>query len=216
MDNLYEGQLELWRLNYGVIILIPKVKPTINVKQFWPICLLNVIYKVITKALTIGLIAVVNKVMSPFQIAFLPRRNILEGIVMLQVILHELKYTKSSGVILKLGFGKAYDKVSWDFLEETLHRKGFSNTWIQWINKAVRGGKVYIDLNGERGEYFRSFKGLRQGDLLSPLLFNLVVDALSDMLTRASNAGAIQGLVPHLVDGGLTHLQYIDDIVILL
>jgi hypothetical protein len=70
----------------------------------------------------------VNKVISPFQIAFLPRRNILEGIVILQVILHELKYTKSSGVILKLDFGKAYDKVSWDFLEETLHRKGFSNT----------------------------------------------------------------------------------------
>jgi hypothetical protein len=51
---------------------------------------------------------------------------------------------------------------------------------------------------------------------LSPLLFNLVVDALSDMLTRASNVGAIQGLVPHLVDGGLTHLQYADDIVILI
>jgi hypothetical protein len=127
-NNLYEGQLELWRLNYGVIILIPKVKPAINVKQFRPICLLNVIYKVITKALTIRLIAVVNKVISPFQIAFLPRRNILEGIVILQVILHELKYTKSSRVILKLDFGKAYDKVSWDFLEETLHRKGFSNT----------------------------------------------------------------------------------------
>jgi len=43
-----------------------------------------------------------------------------------------------------------------------------------------------------------------------------VADALSTMLTRASNAGAIQGLVPHLVDGSLTHLQYADDTVILL
>ena len=45
---------------------------------------------------------------------------------------------------------------------------------------------------------------------------NLLADALSTMLTSASNAGAIQGLVPHLVDGGLTHLQYVDDTVILL
>ena len=87
-----------------------------------------------------------------------------------------------------------------------LRRKGFTETWMQWINKAVRGGEVCIDLNGERGDFFRSFKGLRQGDPLSPLLFNLVADALSAMLSRASSAGIIQGLVPHLVDGGLTHL----------
>lgn len=73
-----------------------------------------------------------------------------------------------------------------------------------------------IDLNGVRGEFFRSFKGLRQGDPLSPLLFNLVADALSAMLSRASNSGLIQGIVPHLIDGGITHLQYADDTVLLL
>jgi hypothetical protein len=76
-------------------------------------------------------------------------------------------------------------------LEEVLHRKGFDAKWIDWINRAVKGGRVCIDINEERGEYFRSFKGLRQGDPLSPLLFNIVVDALSDMLSRASEAGMI-------------------------
>lgn len=71
-------------------------------------------------------------------------------------------------------------------------------------------------MNGERGEFFRSFKGLRQGDPLSPILFNLVADALPAMLTRASNAGIIQGLAPNLIDGGITHLQYADDTVLLL
>jgi len=51
---------------------------------------------------------------------------------------------------------------------------------------------------------------------LSPLLFNLVANALSAMLSRASSARVIQGLVPHLVEGGLSHLQYADDTVILL
>lgn len=73
-----------------------------------------------------------------------------------------------------------------------------------------------IDMNGMRGEFFRSFKGLRQGDPLSPLLFNLVADALSAMLTRAASAGLIQGLVPSLVAGGITHLQYADDTILLL
>lgn len=70
--------------------------------------------------------------------------------------------------------------------------------------QAVRGGRVAIDINGERGAFFRSYEGLRQGDPLSPILFNLVGDALSTILSSASSAGDIQRLVPHLVDGCLS------------
>jgi hypothetical protein len=170
------------------------------------ICLLNVIYKIITKALTLRLTAVIGRVVSQFQTAYIPGRNILEGVVILQEVLHELRVTKASRVIIKLDFEKTYDKVNWNFLEEVLLRKGFSEQFIQWINKVVRGGRVCIDLNGERGEYFRSYKGLRQSAPLSPLLFNLVADALSAMLSRASSsAGAAKRLIPHLYEGGLTH-----------
>jgi len=127
-----------------------------------------------------------------------------------------VRITKKPRVILKLDFEKAYEKVSWPFLEEVMRRKGLDELWIHWINCVVKGGRVCIDLNGERGGFFRSFKGLRQGDPLSPLLFNLVADALSTMLSRASAAGVIQGLVPNLIDGGLTHLQYPNDTVIFL
>ena len=112
LDQLHSGHLELWRLNYGVIILLPKVKPAIHIKQFRPICLLNVIYKIITKVLTVRLTKVMDKLISPFQIAFIPGRNILEGVVIVQEVLHELKVLKTAGVILKLDFEKAYDKVS--------------------------------------------------------------------------------------------------------
>ena len=125
LDNLYDGHLELWRLNYGVITLIPKVKPAMTVKQFRPVCLLNVIYKIITKTLTIRLTSVIEEIISPFQTAFIPGRNILEGVVILQEVLHELRMSKQAGVILKLDFEKAYDKVDWNFLEEVLKRKGF-------------------------------------------------------------------------------------------
>lgn len=71
-----------------------------------------------------------------------------------------------------------------------------------------------MNLNGELGTYFRSYKGLRQGDPLSPLLFNLVADGLSAMLESATRKGVISGVTPHLVEGGLTHLQYADDTVL--
>lgn len=77
-------------------------------------------------------------------------------------------------------------------------------------------GRVGININGTPSEYFRTYKGLRQGDLLSPLLFNLVSDTLATMLDRARMAGEIKGLASNLIEGGLTHLQYADDTIIFL
>lgn len=59
-----------------------------------------------------------------------------------------------------------------------------------------------VNINGEVGEFFKTQKGLRQGDPLSPLLFNLVADALSELLTLAKEVGHLEGLVPELILGG--------------
>lgn len=80
--------------------------------------------------------------------------------------------------------------------------------------KAVSCGRVAVNLNGVLGQYFRSYKGLRQRDPLSPLLFNIVADGLLAILDRASEKGLLEGVTPHLVEGGITHLQYADDTVL--
>lgn len=214
LQDLRSGQLDLFRLNYGILTLIPKIKGANNIKQFRPICLLNVVYKIITKTLTLRLNRVANKVISPKQSAFVPGRFILDGVVVIHEVLHELAKSKQSGIVIKLDFEKAYDKVSWRFLEEVLRNKGFSEMWIEWMMKVVCGGRVAVNLNGELGQYFRSYKGLRQGDPLSPLMFNIVADGLSAILDKAVERGVLRGVVPHLVQGGLTHLQYADDTVL--
>jgi hypothetical protein len=64
---------------------------------------------------------------------------------------------------------------------------------------------VGININGNHGSFFNTHKGLRQGDPLSTLLFNLVSDVLGTMLDKARTSGQIKGLVPHLIEGGLTY-----------
>ena len=101
-------------------------------------------------------------------------------------------------------------------MEEVLTRKGFDPKLKHWIMSTIKGGKVCINISGENGPYFKTHRGLRQGDPLSPLLFNLAVDALAHMLDKAKASGHIKGVVPHLAQGGgVTHLQYADDTMIL-
>ena len=92
--------------------------------------------------------------------------------------------------------------------------KGFSDEWRALIHIFVSGGSVFIKVNDDSGKYFQTKKGLRQGDPLSPILFNIVADMLAVMIERAKLDGQIEGVIPHLVDGGLSILQYADDTIL--
>jgi len=117
-------------------------------------------------------------------------------------------------VIFKIDFEKAYDKVKWSFLHQTLRMKGFSQKWCEWVQSFTQGGNVNIKVNDQLGSYFQTKKGLRQGDPMSPILFNIVVDMLAILIARAKEAGQIEGVIPHLIQDGLSILQYADDTVI--
>jgi hypothetical protein len=105
---------------------------------------------------------VVGKIVSVSQTAFMSERNIMEGTIILHETLHELHRKKLSVVILKLDFEKAYDKVNWGFLQQTLRMKGFLEKWCHWINQFVTKSSVAIKVNEEIGRYFQTRKGLRQ------------------------------------------------------
>jgi hypothetical protein len=80
----------------------------------------------------------------------------------------------------------------------------------------VYGGQTAISINWEVGPYFRNKRGVRQGGPISPLLFDFVAHAFQAILARARDAGHIHGVVPHLIPGGVSHLQYADDTMVLL
>jgi retron-type reverse transcriptase len=94
--------------------------------------------------------------------------------------------------------------------------KGFSPMWCEWIHTVMSKGSIIVEDNDVVGRYFQTCKGVRQGDPLSPILFNLAVDVLVKLIDRAKVNGQIKGIVPHLVDDGLSILQYMDDTIVLL
>jgi hypothetical protein len=124
-NYLHAGQLELFCLDFGEIILLPKVNETERIQQYRPICLLNVSFKIFTKVATLRLNTVADHVVWPYQTTFMQGWNILDAVISLHERVHELHSKKFNGVILKIDFEKAYDKVKWSFLQQTLRMKGF-------------------------------------------------------------------------------------------
>ena len=80
-----------------------------------------------------------------------------------------------------------------------MQQRGFDERWCSWIMQLVRSGNTANDINGEVGPFFQASRGVKQGDPVSPLLFNLAVDALAGILDKAKLAGHLKGVVSHLI-----------------
>jgi hypothetical protein len=152
--EFHSNSLDIKRLNYGIVTLIPKIKDASRIQQFRPICLLNCIYKWFTKVLILRLEHVTKRIIREAQTTFIGGRSIMNNVLAMHEILHETKRKGEVGVVLKLDFEKAYDKVNWSFLRQCLVLRGFSETWCGWVQKVVQDGTIAIKLNGFVAPYF--------------------------------------------------------------
>jgi hypothetical protein len=139
--QLQTGELPLYKLNFGVITLLPKKEDVSRIEQYRPICLLNVSFSFFIKVGTNRVTGLAQKVIRPTQSAFIPGRNILEGVVVLHETIHELQRKKMDGVLFKIDFKKAYDKVNWNILQQVMRMKGFPLKWRNWVAHFIQGGK---------------------------------------------------------------------------
>lgn len=74
IDDFHKGDLDIFRLNYGIITLVPKTKDANQIHKYMPIFMLNVSFKIFTKVLMIRLNGVAGDVISPIQTAFVKGR----------------------------------------------------------------------------------------------------------------------------------------------
>jgi hypothetical protein len=116
--------------------------------------------------------------------------------------------------MFKLDFCKAFESISWDALERILLAKGFSALWCSWIRMLNQTSQTVVLLNGIPGRWIQCHRGLRQGDPLSPFLFNIVADVLQQLILHASRDGLL--LHPLVDDLPCPILQYVDDTLIII
>ena len=160
---------------------------------------------------------VIGKGISPAQNAFVEGRQILDATLIANEGVDSWLRRKESGLLCKLNIAKVYDHICWDFILMVLEKMGFRSRWLQWIKWCISTATFSVLVNGSPVGFFRSIRGLRQGDPLSPYLFVIDMEVFSWLIHRdmegnfwsGCNVGGRgeEGLV-------LTHLLYADDTLI--
>ena len=146
------------------------------------------------------------------QSAFIRGRCIHDNYMLVKQTIRLLYRRRVPSIFLKLDISKAFDSVSWGFLLEILTHLGFGLSWCNLVSNLLRTASTRVLVNGQPGDEIRHQRGLRQGDLLSPMLFILVMDVLNSMFTKASNLGLLQPIEGRNPDQRIS--LYADDVAL--
>ncbi|GAU48536.1 hypothetical protein TSUD_282880 [Trifolium subterraneum] len=196
------------------LALIPKKDHPQQLSDYRPICLIGILYKLLSKVLAARLKKVMGKLISTCQSAFLPGRQILDGVVALNEIIDLAKRRKDRCLLFKVDFERAYDTISWNYLESMMLKMGFAEKWLGWMRACIFNSSMSVLINGSPTEDFTVGKGLRQGDPLSPFLFLLAAEGLTGLVKQAVDTGKFVGFK---VNDSLRFqiLQFADDTILL-
>ncbi|XP_019163602.1 PREDICTED: uncharacterized protein LOC109159944 [Ipomoea nil] len=201
--------------NDTILSLIPNVQNPEYIKQFRPIGLCNVAYKLITKIMATRLKDIAGKLVGPHQSSFIQGRQIIDNSLAYQEVLNSFrtKKGKTGWMALKIDLEKAFDRLSWSFIEDTLRDIGFNQSWIRNIMHCITSSRLAVFWNGHLTDWFAPEKGIRQGDPISPLLFVLCIERLSHIVQNSVNHGTWKGVRISHNAPNMSHLFFADDLV---
>lgn len=201
-------------VNSAALALIPKVANASHMHQFRPISCCNVLYKAISKLLTLRMKNVMPYLVSPNQAAFIKGRNLGDHVLLAQALCKDYHVNRGTPrICFKLDISKAFDTISWEFLFNLLELMGFGTRFIGWIHKCITGSMVSVKVNGALEGYFNCKSGLKQGDPLSPYLFVLAMEALTACLNLETGRGNFK-FHSRTKDAEITHLIFADDVML--
>ena len=173
-------------LRFGIINIIPKEqKDQRHLSNWRPLTLLNTLYKLISSILAERLKKVLNRILGPHQKAYIPNRFISEATKNTHDVIEQAIRTKNPGLAILVDFEKAFDSVSFSFIQKTLEIFGFGDNFRKWINillgnSSTRKRFVGVSVvNGYPTTQFKILRGCRQGDPIAGYLFVLCIEILA-------------------------------------
>ena len=176
----------------GVISLSFKRGDRLDPKNWRPITLLNVDYKIMSRTIAGRLLNVIHLVVNESQTCGVPGRFIGDNVALLRDVVYYATSCNAQVAVLSLDQEKAFDRVDWSFLRTTLFRMGFGPSFVGWFDLFYARPQSAVKFNGHITSFFDLSRGVRQGCSLSPLLYVLYAEVLA--CTIRSNP-SITGLV---------------------
>lgn len=190
-EGFHKGQLSISQ-RQGNIICIPKEgKPKRFIKNWRPISLLNTVYKIASACIANRLKSIIQKITNESQKGFIKGRFIGEHI---RQVYDTLVYTEKEnipGMLFTIDFEKAFDSVSWSFMQKCLHSFRFGSDMVKWIKLFYTDITTCIYMNGQYSSWFPLKRGVRQGDPSAPYLYLICAEILSLMIRNNVNIKGI-------------------------
>lgn len=178
-------------------------------KNWRPISLLNVDYKICSKAVSLRLAKVLGSIVDPDQTCSIPGRSMSSKLVLLRDTLAFIERTGETGILLSLDQEKAFDRVDRTFLLRLLQHLGFGPWFRSCISTLHIGAFMQVLVNDFLSNPISLERGVRQGDALSPMLYVLCVEALA---CKIRDSPEIEGfLLPGARGLQFKVSQYADD-----
>merc|ERR1711954_136819 len=167
------------RQKVGLVTLIPKQdKDPRHITNLRTITLLPTFYKIASGVLTSRLKPIFDRIISPWQKAYLPNRFIGDVTRNTFDLFKHAKTHNLPGLMLKIDFSKAFDSISFEFIENTLKLFNLNPKYICWINSLLKNFQSSILISSFPTPRIRVGRGCRQGDPIAGYLFIICVELL--------------------------------------
>jgi len=149
-----------------------------SLKNWRPIPLLNVDYKICSQAISVCLSKVLQFILNADQTCSVPGRKISSNLHALRDILDYIHRTGQTGILVSLNQEKAFDLVNHTFLQNLLIRFGFGPSFCHWINTFYNGADMRVVVNEWLTKLLPLSRRVCQGNSLSPMLYILCVETV--------------------------------------
>ncbi|KAL3696147.1 hypothetical protein R1sor_010223 [Riccia sorocarpa] len=210
MLHFWETGELLQKDSQGVIKMLPKNEETWFLRNWRPITLMGITYKLLGKLLANRLKTIVGDLTSPQQTGFIKGRSIFDNLLGSRFGAEWVQESQQEALFLKLDFSKAYDRVRHDFMWETFEAMNIHSNFIRLLKGLVQDGSSKAHVNGWFTEGIPLERGVRQGCPVAPYLFVLSTQPLMLLFEKAQREKRLEGI--HLPGGRqLLHQLFADD-----